>query len=60
MKRLDGLWVFRMIVRTLIPISLFVVASFPKSYALAGVMAILVIALYVLDYEKLGQNKYIS
>ena len=47
---------FRAGVKVLIPVSFFVIASFPKSYWLAGILTVLVIGLYVLEgagfYEK--------
>jgi hypothetical protein len=59
-KRIDGLWVFRIVVKALIPLMFFVIASFPGSYWMAGVMLILTLAFYVLQWEKLGENKYIK
>ena len=52
-----GLWVFRVVVKTLIPASFWVVATWPNQYWLAGVMTILTLAYYVLQFEGMGNEK---
>lgn len=59
MKKLSELWIFRLVVKILIPVSFFIIAAAEgKAFQLAGVMTILTIAYYVLQYEKIGENKY--
>jgi hypothetical protein len=60
MKKINGYWVFRLVIKILIPVSYFAIASFPGTYWMAGVMLILTLAFYVLQWEKLGENKYIK
>jgi Ca2+/H+ antiporter len=61
MKKLSGLWVFRVIIKWLIPISFFVIASAEgKAYWLGGVMTLLVLALYFLKWQKIGDDKYLD
>jgi len=61
MKKLSGLWVFRVIIKWLIPISFVIIASTEgKSYGLAGVMVILTLALYVMKWQKIGDDKYLD
>jgi len=47
---------FRLIVKILIPVSFFVIAAWPGSYWLAGVMLIVTLFYYLLIYNHLGDS----
>lgn len=57
MKAEKFAWWYRLVVKILIPVSFFVIASWPKSYWLAGVMTVLTVLLYVLQADKVGEKK---
>ena len=48
---------FRLIVKILIPVAFFAIASWPGSYWLAGIMIIAVLFSYVLEWQKIGDKK---
>ena len=50
-----GYW-FRLMVKILIPVAFFVIAAIPGSYWLAGIMTILVLFAYLLEWKKIGDK----
>lgn len=49
---------FRLATKILIPVSFFVIATWPGSYWLAGVMTILTLFYYLLVWQKIGVSKF--
>lgn len=60
MEKINGYWIFRIIIKILIPVTFWVVATFPGTYWIAGVMTILTLAYYVLQGVNIGEEKYIK
>ena len=59
MKKLNGYWLFRVVMKWLILVSFFIIASAEgRAYWLAGVMVILTLAYYILQWEQIGEKKY--
>lgn len=59
MKKLSEPWIFRIVVKALIPVSFFIIANAEgKAIWLAGVMTLFTLAYYILQYEKIGEKKY--
>jgi len=56
MKELKFAYWFRLIIKILIPVAFFAIASWPGSYWLAGVMTIGVLFSYLLEWQKIGDN----
>jgi hypothetical protein len=61
MKKLNGYWVARLVVKWLIPVMFFLIAISEQVIicnALAGIMTILTIAYYLLIWQEIGNNKW--
>jgi len=62
-NRINGYWVFRLIIKILIPLMFFVIANVSDAEvanALAGVTLIFTLALYVLQSQHVGDDKYVK
>lgn len=62
MKKLNGYWVARLVVKILIPVMFFIIAVSEQVIicnVLAGMMVILTLAYYALIWQKIGNDKYI-
>ena len=61
MKKLNGYWLFRVIVKILIPVMFFVIANVEwtdLANGLAGIMVILVLFYYVAILNTVGDEKW--
>ena len=61
MKKLNGYWIARLVVKWLIPVMFFLIAVSEQVIicnTFAGLMTVLTIAYYLLIWEKIGENKY--
>ncbi len=62
MKKLNGYWIARLAVKILIPVMFFLIAVSENIYmakTLASISVILVLAYYILLWDKIGENKYL-
>lgn len=63
MKKLNGYWIARLVVKWLIPVMFFLIAASENIYmaqALGGISVILTLAYYLLIWQEVGLNKYIN
>ena len=61
MKKLNGYWIARLVVKWLIPVMFFLIAiseNLDVTQGLSGLMVIVVLAYYLLIWEEIGENKY--
>jgi hypothetical protein len=47
---------FRLIVKILVPVTFFAIASWPGNYWLSGIMIIAVLFSYLLEWKKIGDR----
>ena len=63
MKKLNGYWIARKVVKWLIPVMFFLIAVSEQVIicnGLAGLMAVLTLAYYLLIWQEIGNDKYIK